>query len=85
VKVGKVIVFMNLTLDGVMQSPAHPEEDTRGGFTHGGWGAPYRAMPSAGEAMTNIGGLLLGRWTYESFYKAWHEKRGEFSEFLDNI
>jgi dihydrofolate reductase len=76
---------MNLTLDGVMQSPAKPDEDTRGGFTHGGWGAPYRAMTSAGEAMANIGGLLLGRWTYEEFYESWHMRKGEFSEFMDKI
>jgi hypothetical protein len=36
----KVFVFMNLTLDGVMQSPALPEEDARGGFKFGGWGDP---------------------------------------------
>lgn len=82
---GKVIVFMNLTLDGVIQSPARPEEDTRGGFTQGGWAAPYAAMASAGEAMANVGGLLLGRWTYEDFYRAWHLQKGEFSEFMDNI
>lgn len=82
---GKVIVFINLTLDGVMQSPASPEEDTRGGFTRGGWGAPYAAMSSAGEAMANVGGLLLGRRTYEEFYRAWHLRKGEFSEFMDNI
>lgn len=40
---GKVIVFMNLTLDGVMQSPGRPQEDPRGGFPYGGWGAPYAA------------------------------------------
>jgi dihydrofolate reductase len=82
---GKIIVFINLTLDGVMQSPAKPDEDARDGFTHGGWAVPYAAMPSAGEAMANCGGLLLGRWTYEDFYRAWHIRRAEFSEFMDNI
>ena len=37
----KVIVNMNLTLDGVMQAPRRPDEDTRGGFKHGGWAASY--------------------------------------------
>ena len=78
-------VFVSLTLDGVMQGPARPDEDTRGGFTRGGWAAPYAAMPSAGEAMANCGGLLLGQWTYENFYRAWHVRRGEFSSFMDNI
>ena len=36
----KLVVFMNLTLDGVMQAPGRPDEDTRGGFEHGGWAAP---------------------------------------------
>ena len=82
---GKIIVFINLSLDGVMQSPAKPEEDVRDGFTHGGWAAPYDAMPSAGVAMANCGGLLLGRWTFEDFYRAWHVQEGEFSSFMDNI
>lgn len=81
---GKIIVFVNLSLDGVMQGPARPDEDTRGGFTRGGWSVPYAAMPSAGEAMANCGGLLLGRWTYENFYRAWHVRRAEFSNYMDN-
>ncbi len=34
----KVVVFTNLTLDGIMQAPARPEQDPRGGFQYGGWG-----------------------------------------------
>ena len=37
----KVIVMNGLSLDGVMQAPGRPDEDRRGGFEHGGWGAPY--------------------------------------------
>jgi len=82
----KVIVFMNLTLDGVMQGPARPEEDTRGGFKRGGWGATYQAMPEAGEAMANVGGLLVGRWTYESFHDVWPKrKESPYSAWMDNI
>jgi hypothetical protein len=43
---GKVIVINGLTLDGVMQGPGRPDEDTRDGFEHGGWAVPY-----ADEAM----------------------------------
>ena len=67
----KVIVFMNITLDGVMQAPARPDEDTRGGFQHGGWGVPYRAMELVGGALPETGPLLLGRRTYEDFYAVW--------------
>ena len=34
-------VVNHVTLDGVMQAPAHPDEDRRGGFEHGGWAPPY--------------------------------------------
>ena len=37
----RVVVVNNLTLDGVMQSPSHPDEDRRGGFEQGGWAPPY--------------------------------------------
>jgi dihydrofolate reductase len=85
-EMGKLVVFMNLTLDGVMQSPARPDEDTRGGFKHGGWGRPYAAMPSAGEVMANCGAMLFGRWTYENFYNVWHKpKHTTFKEFFDNM
>jgi dihydrofolate reductase len=83
---GKVIVFMNLTLDGVMQAPARPDEDRRGGFEHGGWGAPYNAMQQAGESMPTIPALLLGRRTYENFYAVWpRRKDSPFSVLLDNM
>jgi hypothetical protein len=41
----KVIVFTNLTLDGVMQAPRRPDEDLRGDFSHGGWAVPYAVWP----------------------------------------
>ncbi|TMD77951.1 MAG: dihydrofolate reductase [Chloroflexi bacterium] len=67
----KVVVFTNLTLDGVMQAPGRPDEDRRGGFEHGGWAAPYAAMTAAGESTPHFGALLLGRRTYEDFYAVW--------------
>jgi len=83
---GKIIAFINVSLDGVMQAPARPDEDPRGGFTHGGWGAPYAAMASAGEAMANAGGLLLGRRTYENFHSVWPKrKESPYSAYMDNV
>jgi dihydrofolate reductase len=82
----KVIVFTNLTLDGVMQGPAAPDEDLRGGFEHGGWGAPYNAMAQAGDSMPGIGALLLGRRTYERFFAVWPKRKDSpYSALLDNM
>lgn len=82
----KVIVFTNVTLDGVMQGPAGPDEDRRDGFELGGWGAPYRAMPEAGEAMAKAGALLFGRRTYEQFYSVWPNRtESPYSAYLDNV
>ncbi len=82
----KIIVFTNLTLDGVMQAPARPDEDPRGGFTHGGWGAPYAAMAYANSSsMANIGAYLFGRRTYENFYSVWPKRADSpYSQMLTN-
>jgi dihydrofolate reductase len=82
----KVVVFENVTLDGVMQSPGLPDEDTRGGFQHGGWAAPYNAMSqAAGPSLSESGPLLFGRRTYEQFYSFWpHQTGNPISELLNN-
>ena len=70
----KIVTFMSLTLDGVIQAPGRPDEDLRGGFQHGGWALPYNdpVMGSlAQEGMARTGGLLLGRRTYQDFYAFW--------------
>ncbi len=55
----KVIVFTNLSLDGVMQAPGRADEDRRGGFEYGGWATPYAAMTQAGESMPTISAMLI--------------------------
>jgi dihydrofolate reductase len=84
----KIVVTNHLTLDGVMQAPAGPDEDRRGGFEAGGWAAPNndevmdRVM---GEGMARGGSLLLGRWTYEAFYAFWpHQTDNPYTEVLNN-
>jgi dihydrofolate reductase len=84
----RVVVFMNLTLDGVMQAPGRPDEDVRGGFAHGGWATAY-ADPVMGrvaaESMATTGALLFGRRTYEDFYAVWpNRKNNPFTEVLNN-
>jgi len=71
----KLMVLEMVTLDGVMQAPGGREEDQRGGFTHGGWSAPYNdsvKMQIMGEGMSRGADLLFGRWTYEKMYNVWH-------------
>ena len=81
----KVVVFTNLTLDGVMQAPGRPDEDRRGGFEHGGWATPYAAMQHAGDSRAYTGALLLGRRTYEDFFDFWpKQKDNPFTAVLDN-
>jgi len=74
----KIIVHTFLTLDGVMQAPGRPEEDTSDGFTYGGWCAPYfaEADEAAGSFMAKYmkpADLLLGRKTFEFFAAYWPE------------
>lgn len=85
---GKIVVTNNVTLDGVMQAPARPDEDTRGGFTYGGWAVPYYdevAGRVMGERMAQGGALLLGRRTYEDFYAVWPNRTDNpFTPVLNN-
>ena len=81
-------VFLNLTLDGVMQAPGRPDEDTRGGFTHGGWAMTYNDPvlgQFVGESMGRTGPLLFGRRTYEDFYSVWPNRTDNpFTQVLNN-
>jgi dihydrofolate reductase len=76
----KIIVLTFITLDGVMQAPGGPEEDTNSNFNFGGWTVPYfdeflgEAM---GEQMSRPFDLLLGRKTFEIFASYWpHQDDG---------
>ena len=84
----KVIVYIAMTLDGVIQGPARHDEDLRGDFPYGGWAVPYGAMQSqeALQAMPEVGPLLLGRWTYEDLYDYWPKQVGNpFTERLNRM
>ena len=84
---GKIVVNVSLTLDGVMQAPGRADEDTRGGFQHGGWAIPYFDPVMAGvaaEGMAKMPALLLGRRTYEDFYSVWPNRTDNpFTEVLN--
>lgn len=70
----KIIVLTFVTLDGVMQAPGGPKEDTSGGFKYGGWTVPYFDDFSGkvmAEQMREPFSLLLGRKTFEIFASYW--------------
>lgn len=70
----KVIVLEHISLDGVIQAPGGPEEDTSGGFVHGGWIAPYadEILGTALRKQMNMPfDLLLGRKTFEIWAPYW--------------
>ncbi|HSW65679.1 MAG TPA: dihydrofolate reductase family protein [Bacillota bacterium] len=69
----KIIVIEMITLDGVMQAPGGPEEDTSGGFKYGGWTAPYSddVFTQAIEKEMQPADYLLGRKTFEIWEPYW--------------
>jgi dihydrofolate reductase len=83
----KIGVWNSVTLDGVMQAPGGRDEDTRGGFEHGGWAVPYAdpvMFEKTGIGTAGPGSILLGRRTYEKFYGYWpHQKDNPFTDVLN--
>jgi dihydrofolate reductase len=83
----RIVANVSLSLDGVMQAPGRSDEDTRDGFTHGGWAMRYFdpvMAADAGAAMAELPDLLFGRRTYEDFYSVWpRRKDNPFTEVLN--
>jgi len=73
----KIIAAASVSLDGVMQGPGGPQEDTSGGFDLGGWSLNYRSEKSGSAVLDMVGtlakprDLLLGRKTYDNFAGFW--------------
>ncbi len=82
----RVVVINHVTLDGVMQAPGRADEDTRGGFEHGGWASPRSdevVGAALGARMAESGGLVLGRRSYEDMLGYWNTQDSPFKDALN--
>ena len=74
----RIVISQFMSLDGVVQAPGGAEEDTDGGFAHGGWSMPYfdpEVMGGfIGESMEETDALLFGRRTWETMAAAWPDR-----------
>lgn len=77
----RVVVNEFMSLDGVVQAPGGPEEDTDGAFLHGGWSMPYfdpEVMgPVIAGGMASTEALLFGRRTWQAMAGAWPDRAGD--------
>src|SRR5471032_55119 len=79
----KIVVLMMISLDGVIQAPGGPEEDTSGGFKYGGWTPPFSDEFSGNMVVKQMSmpfDLLLGRKTYEIFASYWPNQVGPIAD-----
>src|SRR3954468_737234 len=79
----KIVVFSMISLDGVMQAPGGPAEDTSGGFKYGGWTVPF--IDKSFDKIINKElsvpfDLLLGRKTYEIWNAYWPKQTGAIAD-----
>jgi dihydrofolate reductase len=86
----QIILSDFISLDGVVQAPGGREEDTDGGFAHGGWSNPYfdpETMGAViGEVMDTTQALLFGRRTWQTMAAAWPERAGDpFADRMNEI
>ena len=86
----QIILSDFMSLDGVVQAPGGREEDTDGGFAHGGWSHPYfdeQAMGAAiGDVMASTEALLFGRRTWQTMAAAWPGRAGDpFADQMNAI
>lgn len=86
----QIVISDFMSLDGVVQAPGGPEEDTDGGFRHGGWSHPYmdpQTMGAAiGEVMNATEALLFGRRTWQTMAAAWPARAGDpFADQMNSV
>jgi dihydrofolate reductase len=86
----RIVISEFISLDGVVQAPGGAEEDTDGGFRHGGWSMPFfdpEVMGAAiGDAASRVEALMQGRRTFQVMQAAWPERAGdEFADWMNRI
>ena len=83
----RVVVSEFISLDGVVQAPGGANEDTSGGFRHGGWSMKYFDPEVMGAVVEEFAGhseaLLQGRRTYQVSSAAWPERSGKFADWIN--
>ena len=84
----RVVVSEFISLDGVVQAPGGPAEDTSGGFRHGGWSMRYFDPEVMGAVVDEFAersdALLQGRRTYQVSAAAWPERSGKFADWINS-
>ncbi|MGV9316122.1 dihydrofolate reductase family protein [Streptomyces sp. NPDC003691] len=86
----RIVLGEFVSLDGVMQAPGSPGEDTDGGFAHGGWTHPFFDPQVMGGALAewaaNTEALLFGRRTWEVMAAAWPGRAGDpFADHMNSV
>ncbi len=86
----RIVIVEFISLDGVVQAPGGPDEDTDGGFVHGGWSHPFFDPDVGGgafdDALTHAEALLFGRRTWQTMAAAWPERAGDpFADKMNAI
>jgi dihydrofolate reductase len=85
----RIVVTEFMSLDGVVQAPGGADEDTDGGFAHGGWSHPFFDEALGGafdDALTKADALLFGRRTWQTMAAAWPERAGDpFADKMNAI
>jgi dihydrofolate reductase len=85
----RIVIMEFMSLDGVVQAPGGAEEDTDGGFAHGGWSHPFFDDMVGGAFDATLRGadaLLFGRRTWQTMAAAWPERAGDpFADRMNSI
>ena len=86
----RIVISEFMSLDGVVQAPGGPQEDTDGGFAHGGWSMPYFDEDTMGsvfdEVLAAADALLFGRRTWQTMAAAWPDRAGDpFADRMNEI